>query len=302
MSRSAKRWMSPTSASSRAAPEGPMPCSSSSVDPRAVTRAVSSFFRLLIFLSMASSSVTSSAASRRRVLPGRSRGRIVASIARACCADRNCLAPPGNSSSSRRCSRLTSGCGRGPARRAGPRACPSRPGHHRPGPGPGPGCAARPSRPSARRPGRSCGHCRWRTPGPARTASAARPARSRRRAPGGARCACRCRCSPRPPRSGPRTSGPRRASARSRPCPCRTCQPQHRGPLIDDLDRRRALVRVHPDDHAHRFLLASPGDVRRGGHCYFELGKPLPGLSSHGARRDRMPCESHTNDTGGQPQ
>ena len=35
-SRSAKRWMSPTSASSRAAPDGPMPCRSSSVEPRAV--------------------------------------------------------------------------------------------------------------------------------------------------------------------------------------------------------------------------------------------------------------------------
>jgi hypothetical protein len=27
---------------------------------------------------------------------------------------------------------------------------------------------------------------------------------------------------------------------------------QHRGLLIDDLDRGRALMRVHPDDHAHR--------------------------------------------------
>jgi hypothetical protein len=30
---------------------------------------------------------------------------------------------------------------------------------------------------------------------------------------------------------------------------------QHRGLLVDDLDRGRAFVRVHPDDHAHRFLL-----------------------------------------------
>ncbi len=104
--RPAKRWMSPTPASSRAALDGPMPCSSSSVDPRAVTRAVSSFLIALIFLSMAPSPLISSAARRRRVLPGRSRGRIVAIIALACCADRNCFAPPGNSSSSRRCSRL----------------------------------------------------------------------------------------------------------------------------------------------------------------------------------------------------
>jgi hypothetical protein len=37
---------------------------------------------------------------------------------------------------------------------------------------------------------------------------------------------------------------------------------QHRGPLVDDLDRGRALMRVHPDDHAHRFLLGSPGELR----------------------------------------
>jgi hypothetical protein len=62
------------------------------------------------------------------------------------------------------------------------------------------------------------------------TASAAHRPRSRRRAPGGARCACRFHCSPRPPTAGRGTSGPRRASAHSPPCPCRTCQ--HRGPLV----------------------------------------------------------------------
>ena len=87
---------------SRAALEGPMPCSCSSVDPRASTSVVISFLLALILRSMPSSSVMSSAASLRRVLPTRSRGRVVASSARACAADRNCLAPPGISSSSSR--------------------------------------------------------------------------------------------------------------------------------------------------------------------------------------------------------
>ena len=39
----------------------------------------------------------------------------------------------------------------------------------------------------------------------------------------------------------------------------------------------------------------------RSRHRYFEQGKPLLSLSSHGARRERKPDESHTNDTGGQP-
>src|SRR5256886_458957 len=34
------------------------------------------------------------------------------------------------------------------------------------------------------------------------------------------------------------------------------------------------------------FLLGQAGNLRRGGHCYFELGKPLSSLPSHGARRD----------------
>jgi hypothetical protein len=77
-----------------------MPCSCNSVDPRASTRTAISFLLTLILRSMPSSSVISSAASRRRVLPAMSRGRVVASSARACAADRNCFAPPGISSSS----------------------------------------------------------------------------------------------------------------------------------------------------------------------------------------------------------
>ena len=116
--------------------------------------------------------------------------------------------------------------------------------------------AARPSRPSARRPGRSCGRCRWRTPAPARTASPARRARSRRRGPGGARCACRCRCSPRPPRPGRRilAAGGEHLGVAGL-VGAEPAHGQHPAAFVDDLDRGRTLVRVHPDDHRHRCLL-----------------------------------------------
>jgi hypothetical protein len=64
---------------------------------------------------------------------------------------------------------------------------------------------------------------------------------------------------------------------------------QHLGPLVNDLDRGRALMWVHPDDHAHGLLLGSPADARQGEHSYFEQGKPLSSLSSRDARRDRRP-------------
>lgn len=67
-SRLAKRWMSPTSASNRAAPDGPMPCSSGRVQPRAVTSSVRSLSMALIFWSIPSSSPISSTTSRRRVV------------------------------------------------------------------------------------------------------------------------------------------------------------------------------------------------------------------------------------------
>jgi hypothetical protein len=62
LSRSANRWMSPTSTSSRAALEGPIPVSVISEQSRASTSAVSSFLTALIFLSMVSSSTISSTA------------------------------------------------------------------------------------------------------------------------------------------------------------------------------------------------------------------------------------------------
>ena len=198
-----------------------------------MTSAVSSFSAALIFRSIASSSPISSTASRRRVLPTRSRGLIVATSARACGADRNCFAPPGNQFQQQPMQPVD-GLGAGPAELVAavdqhahhdqvvldrpPAAAPARPGR-----------TARPARPSARRPGRSCGRCRWRRPAPAPTASAARPPRAHRRARAGARCVGRCRCSPRPPTPAHRSrraGGPRRASRRSRPCPCRTAPPR----------------------------------------------------------------------------
>jgi hypothetical protein len=47
-SRLAKRWMSPSSASRRAASAGPMPCKSSRVGPRSITNGTSSFSTALI--------------------------------------------------------------------------------------------------------------------------------------------------------------------------------------------------------------------------------------------------------------
>src|SRR5690348_14745161 len=67
-----------------------------------------------------------------------------------------------------------------------------------------------------------------------------------------------------------------------------------------DLDRGRALVRVHPDDHAaHPCPPCSCCMAEPGGHRYFELNRPLLSLSSlitaHGPRR---PDESHTTSAG----
>jgi hypothetical protein len=73
-------------------------------------------------------------------------------------------------------------------------------------------------------------------------------------------------------------------------------------PSVDHLDRRRALVRIHPDNHTHRRLPSFSGDMQKqGGHRYFEQNRPLSSHSLHGARRGRKPDESHTNTTGRQP-
>ena len=104
MGNRATSLMSP---SSRAAPDGPIPCNSSSALPVASTRSESSLLATLIFRSIRTSSAMSSAASLRRVLPTTSRGRTVASSAFAWVADRNVFAPPGISSTSSRCNRFT---------------------------------------------------------------------------------------------------------------------------------------------------------------------------------------------------
>ncbi len=75
---------------------------------RRATRSVSCRLAALIFFAIVASSAISSAASCRRVHPTMSRGRTVASSARACAEDRNCFAPPGTSSNSCWCRRLTS--------------------------------------------------------------------------------------------------------------------------------------------------------------------------------------------------
>ena len=105
-SRSVNRRMSSTSASSRAAPQGPIPVRSISVDPRASTRSCRPFSVVLIFLSMPSSSSIRSTASRRRVLPTMSRGWIMAISLRALLGGQEPPGSTGESSSSKRCSRF----------------------------------------------------------------------------------------------------------------------------------------------------------------------------------------------------
>jgi hypothetical protein len=64
----------------------------------------------------------------------------------------------------------------------------------------------------------------------------------------------------------------------------------HPTSLIDDLDRRRSLVRTHPDDHTHaapsRLELIRPEQAR---HRHVEQHKPLPSLSPRGIRPGRRP-------------
>jgi hypothetical protein len=85
----------------------PIPLSCWSLLPVAATSSVSCALAALIFLSMPTNSLMSSEANWRRVRPTRSRGRTVLSRARACSADRNFFAPPGDSSRSSLWMRLT---------------------------------------------------------------------------------------------------------------------------------------------------------------------------------------------------
>ena len=100
------RAMSPTSATTRAAPAGPIPYRSIRCDPRARTRRRSSALTALSWASTVNRSASRSAAIRRRIAPPGSRGRTVASMALACNGLRCRPAPPGTSSARRRCSRF----------------------------------------------------------------------------------------------------------------------------------------------------------------------------------------------------
>ena len=161
------------------------------------------------------------------------------------------------------------------------------------------GC--RPAPPSARRWRRSCGPARWRTPAPARTASVGRRRPARLRPAAGWPRADRCPGIPRSPRPGPATPERTGASRHDRHGRLRTdlsrrlIRPRH------DLDRDRAFVRVHPDDHSRWCLSMVSSElepdvvVELGGQRYFELGQtplePLPPWRRPGMRR---PNESHT--------
>ena len=233
-----------------------MPCRSIRVDPRVVTSPVSSLSRALVFLSIAPGSPASSTASRRRVLPARSRGLTVAISARACRADRNFPAPPGSSSSSSRCSRPATWVRAWPS---SSRRSASMPITTRSSPGPDLDQARRAQ--GGQRDGVRAGRV-----GLAAVASGEHPhlrGQLRRHAGDGLAVmdqavrqvpadAVAALHRPDPVRERPRRGQHFRIPGLVRAVPARR---QHYCPLIDDLDRGRALVRVHPDDHAHRFLL-----------------------------------------------
>jgi hypothetical protein len=51
---------------------------------------------------------------------------------------------------------------------------------------------------------------------------------------------------------------------------------QHVLPVVDGLDGHRQLVRINPDEHLHADLTSVMGLAGlRGGHCYYEQGRPL---------------------------
>ena len=191
------------------------------------TRAVSSFSRALIFLSIASSSADQ--------LGGEPAAGLAGQVARPDGREQRAglrrgqeLLRPAGQQFQQQPVQPVDGLGAGPAELV---AAVGQHAHHHQvlldlRPGPGPGRAARPARPSARRPGRSCGRCRWRTPAPARTASRGtsstvspscdQPVRD---VPADAVAALD---RPDPVRELPRRG---RASAHTRPCPCRTGPP-----------------------------------------------------------------------------
>jgi hypothetical protein len=87
------RVMSPVSISSRAAPEGPIPCRLVSVVPVAASSAASSLSAALVRWQARSRSLVSPAATCRRARPAASRGQTLASSALAWAADKLFVAP-----------------------------------------------------------------------------------------------------------------------------------------------------------------------------------------------------------------
>ncbi len=202
--RSGNRVMSPTSTSNRAAPDGPLPWRSSNDVPVAATSSRSSLSAAFFRTWIRSRSATSSAATRRLVLPAMSRGRTPASSAFAWAADRSFFAPPGTARVADGAAERSPECGPHPAIGAGRPGPATRPTARRRLPDADRPSESRPARPSARRWRRSCGLDRSRTPAPAPTASAARRPPARRLKAAVPRRGGRFRCSPRPPRPGPR--------------------------------------------------------------------------------------------------
>ena len=299
-SRSGNRVMSPTSTSSRAAPEGPMPCRSSSLVPVAATSS-----RELLVGGLLPGVDPLQVGDQLGGDPAAGlAGDVAGPDLRQQClglGGGQVLLRPAGDQLEQQLVQLGDHPGVVLAQRAAP--VDQHPQHRRAARRRPPDAArpsgCRPARRSGRRWRRSCGPDRSRTPASAPTASAAhrRPARRRR----AAACAT-CRPIPLQPSIAQTRSGHRpdvaSASRRTRPRRCRTGR--HRGRLVGGhhLDRDRPLVRVHPD-HDPLDLLSyccmHPPDrsirlvVEPGGHRCFEQSNPLLSLSRPAAPGPRRP-------------
>ena len=215
-----------------------------------------------------------------------------ASRARACRAVRAFFAPPGTSSTSSRCSRLIVRVRAAPS--SSRRSASSR------------NATVRSSRPTWRndrvrspttatawrRLRRSCGPARSRTPGPARRAWPARPPRSRRRRPAAAPDVGRPPGSPRPPTPAAGTAGPPPAATGSLAVGAEPPAHQRLFVVVEYLDHRGSLMRVHPDhDPAHQHAPSPRRNpaIDGGGQRYLEPVSPLWSHSSSRCPTRRTP-------------
>ena len=298
-----KRVMSPTSTSSRAAPDGPMPCRSSRAVPVASTSSRELLVRGLLPLvdpfevgDQFGGDTPSGLAGRvARTDPGQQR----LGLRRG-----EVLLRPARDQLQQQLVQLgrPSGCGPRRARDAGrpASAAPRAARRRRRGAARPSGC--RPARPSAHRWRRSCGPARSRTPAPAPTASAARRSPARRRRAAGARRAGRCRCSPRSPRPARDRC---RARAASRGSPARRWHTGRRpgrvsSPVITSIvtDRLCGSIPITTAIHLQSSLTRSDTGIEPGGHRYFELSNPLLSHSRPGGARATQANESHTTERG----